>query len=202
MDRAGDVCPPKGFALYCQEAPEYGGDTLFASLSAAYDALAPDVQEWCAGLTGVHSMSGVFGLDDRSGKVPSMLGNEVREAPFSDPKQLAYVRQEAEHPLVCRHPDNGRPYLFVTGNYFLRIKELPQAQSDRLIAELNRHVIRPDFTCRLRWRKGTVAVLENRCTQHYAVNDYAGFARRMLRVELAGNWRPERAIVAEHRERA
>lgn len=196
MDRAGDECPPKGFLLYCQEAPEYGGDTLFASLSAAYDALPREVQDYCAGLTGVHSMSGVFGLDGRSDKVRRMLSNEIREAPFSDPEQLAFVCQEAEHPLVCRHPDNGRPYLFVTGNYFLRIKELPEAESDRLIDELNRHVVRPDFTCRFRWRRGSIAVLENRCTQHYAVNDYAGFARRMLRVELSGDWQPERATAA------
>jgi taurine dioxygenase len=202
MDRAGDRCPPKGFMLYCEEAPAYGGDTLFASLSAAYDALSPEARAFCAGLTGVHSMSGVFGLDERTDRPEPMLGGDRREAPFNDPAQLAYIRQEAEHPLVCRHPDTGRPYLFVTGNYFLRIKELPRADSDRLIDELNRHVVRPDFTCRFRWRRGSVAVLDNRCTLHYAANDYTGFARRMLRVELAGDWRPQRALPEQRRETA
>lgn len=202
MDRAGDQWPPKGFLLYCEEAPDYGGDTSFASLAAAYDALPAKTQAWCATLTGVHSMSGVFGLDPRSANALSMLGNTIREAPFSDPAQLALVRQEAEHPLVCRHPDNGRPYLFVSGNYFLRIKDMPEADSDALIEELNRHVIRPDFTCRFRWRRGSVAVLENRSTLHFAANDYAGFARRMLRVELSGDWQPERAIINEQWENA
>lgn len=202
MDSAGNTKPPKGFMLYCEEAPDYGGDTSFASLSAAYDALPAEVQAWCATLTGVHSMSGVFGLDPRSANAPSMLGNTIREAPFTDPAKLAHVCQEAEHPLVCRHPDNGRPYLFVTGNYFLRVKDMPEADSDRLIEELNRHVVRPDFTCRFRWRQGSIMVVENRCTLHFAANDYAGFARRMLRVELAGDWQPERAIVNEQRENA
>jgi taurine dioxygenase len=191
MDRAGDQAPPLGFLLYCEEAPEYGGDTLFASLSAAYDALAPEVQARLATLTGVHSMSRIFGLDERTARTRSLIGDDIRPAPFTDQKQLDYVRQEAEHPLVCHHPMNGRPYLFVTGNYFLRIKGLPQAESDALVDELNRHVSRPDFTCRFRWRKDSVAVLDNRCTLHFAVNDYAGFARRMRRVELGSEWVPQ-----------
>jgi taurine dioxygenase len=191
MDRAGDEVPPFGFLLHCEEAPEYGGDTLFASLSAAYDALTPVVQERLARLKGVHSMSRIFGLDERTARTRSMIGDDIRPAPFNDQAQLDYVRQEAEHPLVCRHPLNGRPYLFVTGNYFLRIKGLPQAESDALVDELNRHVTRPDFTCRFRWQKNSVAVLDNRCTLHFAVNDYAGFARRMRRVELGSDWIPQ-----------
>jgi taurine dioxygenase len=201
MDKAGDDCPSKGFVLFCEEVPDYGGDTMFTSLAAAYDALSPDHQAWLGGLTGVHSMSGVFGLDARNARTERVLGPEWRAAPEADADQLALIRHEAEHPLVCRHPDSGRPFLFVTGNYFLRIKELPEAESDRLIEELNRHVVRPDFTCRFRWRKGSVAVLDNRCTQHYAVNDYAGFARRMLRVELRGDWKPERAVHVQQREK-
>lgn len=191
MDRAGDEAPPLGFLLYCEQAPDYGGDTLFASLSAAYDALAPAVQQRLATLTGVHSMSRVFGLDERSCRAEGVLHNEVRAAPFTDQAQLDYVCREVEHPLVCRHPANGRPFLFVSGNYFLRVKGLPQATSDTLVDELNAHVVRPDFTCRFRWRKGSVAVLDNRCTQHFAANDYAGFARRMRRVELGSDWVPQ-----------
>jgi taurine dioxygenase len=191
MDRAGDAAPPLGFLLYCEEAPDYGGDTLFASLSAAYDALSPAVQERLATLTGVHSMSRIFGLDERTARTRSLIGDDIRPAPFKDQAQLDYVCQEAEHPLVCRHPANGRPYLFVTGNYFLRVKGLPQAESDALVDELNRHVTRPDFTCRFRWQKDSVAVLDNRCALHFAVNDYFGFARRMRRVELGSDWVPQ-----------
>jgi taurine dioxygenase len=190
MDRAGDRVPPLGFLLYCEEAPDYGGDTLFASLSAAYDALPGEVQKRLSTLTGIHSMSRIFGLDERTARTRSRIGDDIRPAPFKDRAQLDYVCQEAEHPLVCRHPANGRPYLFVTGSYFLRVKGLPQAESDALVDELNRHVTRPDFTCRWRWRKDSVAVLDNRCTLHFAVNDYAGFARRMRRVELGSDWVP------------
>jgi taurine dioxygenase len=191
MDRAGDPAPPLGFLLYCEEAPEYGGDTMFASLSAAYDALPGHVQQRLAGLTGVHSMSRLFGLDERTARTPNLLDEPSRPAPFTDQKHLDYVCSEAEHPLVCHHPANGRPYLFASGNYFLRIKELPQAESDALVDELNRHVTRPDFTCRFRWRKNSIAILDNRCTLHFAVNDYAGFARRMRRVELGSDWVPQ-----------
>jgi taurine dioxygenase len=190
MDRAGDRVPPLGFLLYCEEAPDYGGDTLFASLSAAYDALPGEVQKRLSTLTGIHSMSRIFGLDERTARTRSRIGDDIRPAPFTDQAQLDYVCQEAAHPLVCRHPANGRPYLFVTGSYFLRVKGLPQAESDALVDELNRHVTRPDFTCRWRWRKASVAVLDNRCTLHFAVNDYAGFARRMRRVELGSDWVP------------
>ena len=191
MDRAGDDAPPFGFVLCCDEAPEYGGDTLFASLSAAYDALPPDVRSRLSSLTGIHSMSGVFGLDERTERRDKPLVKEVRPLPFTDQADIDFVCHEARHPLVCQHPATGRPYLFVTGNYFLRVEGLPQAESDALIDALNAHVTRPDFTCRLRWKPGTVAVLDNRCTLHFAANDYAGFARRMRRVELGSDWIPQ-----------
>jgi taurine dioxygenase len=192
MDRAGDEVPPKGLLLYCEEAPPYGGDTLFASLSAAYDALPPELQRRCAGLTGIHSMSGLFDFDSKEGEHRWTPGGGKRALLWNDQAKLDHIRREAEHPLVCRHPDTGRPFLFVTGAYLLRIKELGAEDGAALIDQLNRHVVQPEFTCRLRWRKGSLAILDNRCTQHYAVNDCAGFARTMLRVELQGDWRPQR----------
>jgi taurine dioxygenase len=191
-DRAHDECPPKGFLLYCEEAPDYGGDTLFASLCQAYDALPLHLQKRCATLTGIHSMAGVLDVDGKSRADRQTIDGETRRADWVDPVKYEYVRKETEHPLVCRHPETGRPYLFVSGAYLMRIKELDLAEGLELIDQLNRHAVRPEFTCRFRWRKGSVAILDNRVTQHYAVNDYAGFARRMLRAELQGNWRPER----------
>ena len=188
-DRANDEFPAKGFVLYCEEAPDYGGDTLFASLCQAYDALPPDLQERCRHLTGIHSMSGIFDLDGkkRSKRDPK------REGFSGDDPRLEYIRMKTEHPLVCRHPESGRTLLFVTGAYLIGIKELSEEQSDSLIEQLNQLVVRPEFTCRFRWRRGSIAVLDNRCTQHYAVSDYAGFTRTMLRAELRGDWRPLRA---------
>lgn len=186
MDRANDPMPVKGFALYCEEAPEYGGDTLFASLCQAYDGLPADLQDRCRHLTGIHSMSGVFNVDGHNGK-----GRDVTSETFGDDKaRLDYIRGRTEHPLICRHPDTGRPLLFVSGAYLVGIKELAGDEGAQLVEQLNNHVIRPEFTCRFRWQKGSLALLDNRVTQHYAVNDYAGFARTMLRVELSGDWKP------------
>ena len=191
-DRAQDECPPKGFLLYCEEAPDYGGDTLFASLCQAYDALPPDLQARCAQLTGIHSMRGVLDIDGDVGPDRQSIDGVRRRAQGFDPIHADYIRGEHEHPLVCSHPETGRPLLFVTGAYLMRIKELGLEEGLELVDRLNRHVIRPEFTCRFRWRKGSIAILDNRVTQHYAVNDYAGFARRMRRAELRGDWRPER----------
>jgi taurine dioxygenase len=188
-DRAHDERPPKGFLLYCEEAPDYGGDTLFASMAAAYDALPPELQERCRGLTGVHSMTGVLDVDG-NGVDRQAIDGKMRRAEWADPSTHDYIRKESEHPLVCTHPETGRPLLYVTGAYLRRIKELDLAEGLDLIDRLNRHTVRPEFTCRWRWRKGSIAILDNRVTQHYAVNDYAGFARRMMRLELCGDWRP------------
>lgn len=192
MDRAQEEKPPKGFVLYCEEAPAYGGDTMFASLTRAFAALPPQMQERCAKLTGVHSMIGVLDVDGTAGPDRQSIDETTRKADWVSAEIRDYVRKEGEHPLVCRHPDTGQPYLFVSGAYMRRIKELPLEEGLELVDRLNRHVVRPEFTCRFRWRKGSLAVLDNRVTQHYAVNDYAGFARRMRRAELEGDYRPVR----------
>jgi taurine dioxygenase len=99
---------------------------------------------------------------------------------------LEMIRRRIEHPLVCTHPDTGRPILYVTGNHMVGIKGMNDLEAQPLLELLNAHVIKPEFTCRFRWKKGSLAVWDNRCVQHYAVNDYAGFARTMLRAELEG----------------
>ena len=137
-------------------------------------------------------MSGVFDLDGKKGN----KRDPKREGYGADDPRLEYIRMKTEHPLVCLHPDSGRPFLFVTGAYLIGIKELSEEEGSRLIDQLNQHVVRPEFTCRLRWQRGSIAVLDNRCTQHYAVGDYAGFTRSMLRAELCGDWRPLRAAPA------
>lgn len=195
MDRAQEEKPPKGFVLYCEEAPAYGGDTMFASLTRAFAALPPQLQERCAKLTGVHSMIGVLDVDGTAGPDRQSIDEATRKADWVSAEMRDYVRKEGEHPLVCQHPDTGQPYLFVSGAYMRRIKELPLEEGLELVDRLNRHVVRPEFTCRFRWRKGSLAVLDNRVTQHYAVNDYAGFARRMRRAELEGDYRPVRTGV-------
>jgi taurine dioxygenase len=186
-DQASRERPSMGFALYCLEAPPYGGDTLFASLCAAYDGLSPTMKEVCSKLIGIHSASGVFGADGKGGPGKKPLVHKGAEDMYKIDEELSeLLRKETEHPLVRTHPESGRPILYVTGDYLIRFKGMTEQESAPLIAELNRHAIRPEYTCRFRWTAGSLALLDNRCTQHYAVNDYAGFAREMLRTEMEG----------------
>jgi taurine dioxygenase len=187
-DQSSRERPTMGFALYCLEAPEYGGDTLFASLCAAYDGLSPTMQQLCSTLIGIHSASGVFGADGKGGPGKKPLVHKGAESMYKIDDELAEIlSKETEHPLVRTHPESGRPILYVTGDYLIRFKGMTDLESAPLIAELNRHAIRPEYTCRFRWSAGSLALLDNRCTQHYAVNDYAGFAREMLRTEMEGD---------------
>jgi taurine dioxygenase len=185
-DQSSRETPNMGVALYCLEAPRYGGDTLFASLCAAYDGLAPALKAVCEPLIALHSLSGIYGADGRGG-VGRTKPFGLTESPRGlDEEMLAQIRRRIEHPLICTHPDTGRALLYVTGNHMVGIKDMNDLEARPLLELLNNHVTKPEFTCRFRWRKGSLAVWDNRCVQHYAVNDYAGFARTMLRAEMAG----------------
>ncbi|HSV82870.1 MAG TPA: TauD/TfdA family dioxygenase [Ramlibacter sp.] len=177
--------PSLGFALYCLDAPEYGGDTMFANLYKAYDALSDGMKAMCERLTVMHSLSGKFGADGygHAGGFKAVPGADSK----FDEETLKLFRQETEHPLVRVHPETGRKLLFVTGPYSIRFANMTVAESKPLLNYLNELVTRPEFTCRFRWRKGSLSIMDNRCTQHYAVNDYEGFRRHMLRVEMEGD---------------
>jgi taurine dioxygenase len=187
-DQAARERPNMAFALYCLRAPPYGGDTLFASLCEAYERLSAVMKDVCADLIGIHSLSGVFGADGKGGgggKKP--LVHKGSEAHYKiDETLAAQLRAEVEHPLVRTHPETGRLILYVSGDYLIRFRGMTDLESAPLIAQLNQYAVRPEFTCRFRWRSGSLAVMDNRCTQHYAVNDYAGFEREMLRTEMEG----------------
>lgn len=111
-DRSHDACPLKGFVLYCEEAPDYGGDTLFASLCQAYDGLLASLQQKCRQRTGIHTMAGLFD-EHKFGRKRDL----AREPFGNNEAYLAHIHKQTEHPLVCRHSDSGRPFLFVIGPY-------------------------------------------------------------------------------------
>jgi taurine dioxygenase len=190
-DQSSRERPNMAAALYCLEAPPYGGDTLFASLTAAYADLSPGMKALCDPLIGLHSLTGVYGHDGMGGTSttrPFMYEGVSYNETYSKlgDEALALIRAVYEHPLVCTHPDTGRPYLYVTGNHMVGIKDMSDLESRPLIDRLGAYITRPEFTCRFRWKKGSIAIWDNRSAQHYAVNDYEGFARTMLRVELDG----------------
>jgi taurine dioxygenase len=172
--------PSLGTVLHAEVVPPYGGDTLFASMTRAYDALSERMRQMLDGLVAVHSASRAYD--------PRVTGEEKYrgDAPMTYRWSEA-VEKEVEHPVVRTHPETGRKGLFVNPMFTQRIVGLTGPESDALLAFLHEHATRPEFTCRFRWEAGSVAFWDNRCVQHYAMDDYRDFERVMIRVTISGD---------------
>ncbi|TDO09906.1 MULTISPECIES: TauD/TfdA dioxygenase family protein [Halomonas] len=177
-DVSCDAQPPLGSILYLHEVPDVGGDTLFASGYAAYDALSPAMQAFLEGLTAVHSGEATYRL---------YYGNQPAQdrSRFGVPSDKPYP--EAVHPVVRTHPETGRKSLFVNRGFTREIVELGHAESQALLEFLYRHQETPEFQVRVHWAPNTVVLWDNRCTQHRAIFDYAGQVRRGERVTIKGD---------------
>jgi taurine dioxygenase len=185
IDQSVRKVPNSIFALYALEVPPYGGDTMFANLYRAYEALSPGMQALCDRLVVMHSSRGLYGADGRGGTgvkkpMPTQAFN------ISEDQIRAQLAAEMEHPMVIVHPVTGRKALYITGPYCVRFKDMTEDESKPLLDYLYQHAQRPEFTCRLRWSAGTVALMDNRCMLHFAVQDYVGHRREMLRLEVEG----------------
>jgi taurine dioxygenase len=167
--------PPMGSMLLAREVPPYGGDTLFASQYAAYEALSDGMKRMLAGLRAVNSSAKADASRTREDRVRSAGTDEAR-------RELL-----AEHPVVRTHPETGRKALYVNLGHSVRFAGMTEEESAPLLEYLFRHQVRPEFTCRFSWRPGSLAFWDNRCAQHNPVNDYHGFRRVMLRITLAGD---------------
>jgi len=172
--------PSLGSLLYGVVIPPFGGDTIFASTERAYDALSEDLRRLLGGLRAVHSASRAYD--------PANVGEHKYrgEAPISY-RWSDSIRDEVVHPVVRTHPETGRKSLYVNPMFTLRIEGMPRAESDALLRLLFDHCSKPDWTCRFRWTPGAVALWDNRCTWHYALDDYREFERLMHRVTIAGD---------------
>ncbi len=174
-DHSYDQIPALGSVLYAREVPEAGGDTMFASMYAAYDALSDGLKATLDGLRAVHSSRHVFGAKaGRGDELGDRLGNA----------ELA--TQDAVHPAVITHPISGRRALYVNPGFTLRFDGWTAEESRPLLEFLYRHSVRPEFTCRFRWEDGSMAFWDNRATCHLALNDYHGHRRLMHRITLEG----------------
>ncbi len=164
--------PPMASILRAVKVPELGGDTCFASMYAAYDALSPRMQIFLDGLTAVHSTEiisrGIAGLD----RVYR------RDAESQRPPVV--------HPVIRIHPETGRKLIYVTGNFTTRIVELEESESKAVLAYLFEHTKSPELQCRFRWRPNSVAFWDNRSAQHCAIPDYQE-RRVMYRTMIAGD---------------
>lgn len=165
-DLSEDAEPPMGSILYMHTLPPVGGDTLFSSMYAAYDALSPAMKAFLDPLTAVHDSNHIY-----------------RE--LFPHIEKTYPRNT--HPLVRTHPVTGRKCLYVSQSKTVRINELSKAESDAALRFLADHVKDPNFQVRFRWRPHSVAFWDNRCTQHFAVWDYFPDVRSGFRVTVAGD---------------
>jgi taurine dioxygenase len=169
-DVSCDAEPPMGSILRLHTVPPGGGDTLFASMYAAYDALSGPMQAWLSTLRAEHdgapyyrSVNAIIGRDDGGRTYPRAI-----------------------HPVVRTHPVSGRKSLFVNEMFTTKIEGLSRRESDALLAFLFEHVRRPELQCRFRWAPHSIAFWDNRCTHHMAIWDYWPETRSGYRVTIKG----------------
>ncbi|MCP4618578.1 MAG: TauD/TfdA family dioxygenase [Bradyrhizobium sp.] len=174
-DHSYDQVPALGSILLAREVPQFGGDTLFASMSHAYEALSDGMKRTLEQLRAVHSSRHVFGAAAQYVRESGdRLGNAEN------------ATQDAVHPVVVRHPETGRKTLYVNPGFTLHFEGWTAAESKPLLDFLYAHAARPEFQTRFRWREGSIAFWDNRATWHFAVNDYHGERRLMHRITVEG----------------
>lgn len=169
--------PPMGSILAARQLPPVGGDTMWASMTAAYNALSKPMQKFLQGLEAVHDFSFAFTAEGLAG---SQAGREKYE------KAVA-ANPPVTHPVIRTHPETGEPGIFVNSVFTRRIKGLRREESKALMAFLNQHIQQPEFVVRWRWRPGDVAFWDNRNTQHRAVDDFLPHRRIMTRATVLGD---------------
>jgi taurine dioxygenase len=174
-DTAYLEAPPMATMLIAREVPPFGGDTLFANMYLAYEALSEGMKRLVAGLVAVNSSTKADTTRTREDRMRDGARSEVK-------KEFA-----AEHPVVRTHPETGRKALYVNYGHTMRFKDMTEEESAPILNYLFAHLARPEFTCRFRWQPGSIAFWDNRCTQHNPINDYHGHRRVMHRVTLAGD---------------
>ena len=176
-DHSYDQEPAMGSILLARELPEEGGDTLFANMYRAFETLSPGLQHTLEGMKAVHGSAHIFGTKGVHAKSTEGAGRFGNQQAVGD---------DVVHPVVIRHPLSGRKSLYVNPSFTLRFENWSVEDSRPLLEHLYRHAARPEFTCRFRWREGSIAFWDNRATWHYAANDYHGERRLMHRITVAG----------------
>ena len=162
-DQSCAAVPPLGSILYNHTLPPNGrGDTIFASMYEAYDALSDRMKVYLEGLTALHDGTRVFGE--------------------GTPK--------SNHPVIVRHPESGRKLIYVNREFTARINEIPEEESAALLGFLIEHCARPEWSFRFRWQPHSIAFWDNRCTHHMAVSDYLPAVRSGYRVQIEGSAAP------------
>lgn len=171
--------PAMGTMLYAVQTPSTGGDTLVADMVAAYSALSSTMKGVLEGLTALHSAENIYGSKAVFANANAKQSTTLKFDAAADAR--------VEHPLVRTHPVTGEKILYVNPAFTVGIKGMKKKEADALLQFLFTHQVATEFCTRIRWAPGTLAFWDNRSTQHYALNDYPGQRREMLRVVVEGD---------------
>jgi taurine dioxygenase len=163
--------PPMASLLYSEVSPAVGGDTIWASMYAAYEALSAPMKVYLDQLTALHDNSLIKQLYAAEGTLRS---------------EGVAVDAPTHHPVIRVHPESGRKALYVNAAYTRAIVGVPATESRHILNLLFEHLTRPEYQVRFRWTAGSLAIWDNRCSQHYALDDYSEL-RRMRRVQVEGD---------------
>ncbi len=173
--------PAKATMLYAKETPSAGGDTIFANMHDAYNALSDGMKEMLAGVK-TWCVGDRFKRAGGSARKDRYASNQKMASKVRDPGNL---QTESAHPLFRTHPETGRMALYI-GGHAQTLQGFEEAEVEPLMDFLRQHSVRPEFTCRVDWKPGTLTLWDNRSVQHYAVSDYSE-RRRMHRITIAGD---------------
>ena len=168
-DHSYDTAPAMCSILSAQQLPPFGGDTHFASMTAAYGAMSSGLQNMLKGLRAWHS--------DASFLHSTNVGINPKQDAFRDP---------VLHPVIIKHPDTEVPCIYVNGDFTSHFENWTVEESAPLLSYLYAFITKPNFTTRVVWEPGMVAIWDNRLVQHHATADYSGYARLMHRITVAG----------------
>ena len=173
-DHSYDQAPAMGSVLLAIETPPEGGDTLFADMYAAYEALSDGLKATLSGLRAVHASEHIYGAEGVYGRTDQAHLAGHQDTP------------SAIHPAVITHPGSGRKALYVNPAFTLGFEGWTAEESRPLLSYLYQHAVKPQFVHRFKWKPGSMAIWDNRATWHQAMNDYQGQRRLMHRITIAG----------------
>ena len=181
-DMTFEETPPLGSILCGLEVPEYGGNTLFANQYVAYDMLSETYKRMLDGVNAVHSGELVYGPQGEYATKDYKKGHDGTGITIAEEANRRYV-----HPIVRTHPETGRKALYVNEPFTVGIEGMTNEEAEPILRYLYRHATRPDFCCNFRWESGSIAFFDNRCVQHYPLNDYPGRRRVLWRLTITGD---------------
>jgi taurine dioxygenase len=171
--------PPSYTLLHAWEVPPFGGDTIWSNQYLAFETLSKGLKKTLVGLRAVHSAGMAYGTGGFLDTVKDLTSMEIAPSPDAYAEQI--------HPAVIEHPVTERSALYLNSVYTTRFEGWNPVESQELLGHIYRHATSENLTCRLRWARHTLAIWDNRCTVHNALNDYGGVRREMFRTSVKGS---------------